>query len=195
MSTESVRSEVLTLVEAAVTNPNLRRHMVATEAVMRAVAARLGADQDTWGLAGLAHDLDAETTSEDSTRHGAQAAEQLALAGLPDELTHAIAAHNPATGVQAEAALDVALIASDQVTGLVTAATLVRPDKSLAGVKVKSLRKRMRESAFARGVDRAAIERCEEIGISLEEFLTLALEAMQGRAAELGLDGAAAPSS
>lgn len=195
MSAESLRNEVLVLVEEAVTNRNLRRHMVATEAVMRAVALRLGADPDAWGLAGLGHDLDAEQTSDDFTRHGTLAAEQLAQAGLPDELTHAIAAHNPATGVSAEAALDVALIACDQVTGLVTAATLVRPDKSLAGVKVKSLRKRMRESAFARGVDRGAIGRCEEIGIPLDEFLALALEAMQGAAASLGLDGAQAPSS
>jgi hypothetical protein len=195
MSTESPRNEVLALVEAAVTNRNLRRHMVATEAVMRAVAVRLGTDPDAWGLAGLAHDLDAEQTNEDFTRHGAQAAEQLRQAGLPDDLTHAIAAHNPATGTVAESPLDIALIASDQVTGLVTAATLVRPDKSLAGVKVKSLRKRMRESAFARGVDRAAIGRCEEIDIPLDEFLGLALEAMQGAAAELGLDGASAPSS
>lgn len=195
MSVDSLRSEVLVLIAAAVANRNLRRHMVATEAVMRAVAARLGADQDIWGLAGLAHDLDAEQTGDDFTRHGAQAAEELAAAGLPDELVHAIAAHNPATGTVAEGSLDVALIAADQVTGLVTAATLVRPDKSLAGVKVKSLRKRMRESAFARGVDRGAIERCEEIGIPLDEFLALALEAMQGAAAALGLDGAIAPSS
>jgi putative nucleotidyltransferase with HDIG domain len=184
MSPQSVRNEVLALVEAAINNPNLRRHMVATEAVMSALALRLGTDQDTWGLAGLAHDLDAEQTSDDFTRHGAQAAEQLSQAGLPEDVTHAIAAHNPATGVLAEAPLDIALIACDQVTGLITAATLVRPDKSLAGVKVKSLRKRMRESAFARGVDRRSIERCEEIDITLDEFLDLALQAMQGRAAE-----------
>jgi uncharacterized protein len=195
MSAESQRTTVISLIDAAVANANLRRHMVATEAVMRAVASRLGADPDAWGIAGLAHDLDAEETSDDFTLHGARAAERLASEGLPADVTHAIAAHNPATGVAAETPMDVALIASDQVTGLVTAATLVRPDKSLAGVKVKSLRKRMRESAFARGVDRGAIERCDEIGIPLDEFLSLALQAMQEVAVELQLDGAGAPSS
>jgi uncharacterized protein len=184
--------EVLALVRDGVTNDNLRRHMLATEAVMRAAAVRLGGDPDEWGLAGLAHDIDSETTADDFTRHGAEAAETLRERGLSEAVAHAVAAHNPATGVEAASPFDVALVACDQVTGLITAATLVRPDRDLAQVKLKSLRKRLREGAFARGVDRSSIARCEELGLSLDEFLELSLTAMQGIAADLGLDGAAA---
>ena len=102
---------------------------------------------------------------------------------------HAVAAHNPATGAVAERPIDVALIAADQTTGLITAATLVRPDRSLPQVKLSSVRKRMREGAFARGVDRASILRCEELGLDLDEFLAIGLAAMQGVAADLGLAG------
>jgi len=185
----ATRDAVVVLIDESVANENLRRHMRATEAVMRALAGRLGHDPDVWGLAGLAHDLDAEQTADDHTRHGALAAERLAGMGLPDELVHAVAAHNPATGAVAERPIDVALIAADQTTGLITAATLVRPDRSLTQVKLSSVRKRMREGAFARGVDRASILRCSELGLELDEFLAIALAAMQGIAAELGLAG------
>ncbi len=183
------RDEVVGLIEGSVSNLNLRRHMLATEAVMRGLAARLGDDPELWGLAGLAHDLDAEETEGDDARHGARAAERLAGLGLPAELVHAVLAHNPATGVVVECPLDVALIAADQTTGLITAATLVRPDRSLPQVKVSSVRKRMREGAFARGVHRESILRCAELGLDLDEFLIIALTAMQGVAAELGLAG------
>jgi len=184
---EAARAAVWREVEARVTNENLRRHMLATEAIMRALAARLGEDPEEWGLAGLGHDLDAEETEGDFTRHGAVAAEALAGLGLPPAVTRAVAAHNAATGVAAGSRLDVALMAADQLSGLVTAAALIRPDRQLAGVSVKSLRKRYREGAFARGVDRAAIARCAELGLELDEFLALGLTAMQGIAADLGL--------
>ncbi len=183
------RDEIVSLIEGSIANVNLRRHMVATEAVMRALAVRLGHDADVWGLAGLAHDLDAEETEGDVTRHGARAAQRLTELGLPPDLVHAVAAHNPATGAVAESAFDVALIAADQTTGLITAATLVRPDRSLLQVKLSSLRKRMREGAFARGVDRSSMLRCEELGLDLDEFLAIALAAMQDVAADLGLAG------
>jgi putative nucleotidyltransferase with HDIG domain len=181
------RAPVLAEVEAHVANENLRRHMLATEAIMRALASRLGEDPDVWGLAGLGHDLDAEETEDDMTRHGAAAAETLRALGLPEEAVHAVAAHNPDTGVAATEHIDVALIAADQLSGLITAAALVRPDKDLAGVKVKSVRKRYREGAFARGVDRESIGRCAELGLELDDFFALGLEAMQGIAPELGL--------
>jgi putative nucleotidyltransferase with HDIG domain len=185
----ATRDVLVGLIDESVANVNLRRHMLATEAVMRALAGRLGHDPDLWGLTGLAHDLDAEETAHDASRHGAQAAERLAGLDLPDDLVHAVAAHNPATGTLAERPIDVALIAADQTTGLITAAALVRPDHALPEVKEKSVRKRLREGAFARGVDRASIARCEELGLDLDEFLGLALQAMQGIAAELGLAG------
>lgn len=181
------REAVLAAVEGRIENVNLRRHMLATEAIMRALAARLGEDADVWGLAGLAHDLDVEETEGDAKRHGAVAADAARDLGLPDEAAHAIAAHNPETGVVATTRLDVGLIAADQLSGLVTAAALVRPDKDLAGVKTKSVRKRYREGAFARGVDRESIARCAELDLELDEFLLLGLEAMQGVAPELGL--------
>jgi putative nucleotidyltransferase with HDIG domain len=181
------RAPVLAEVEAHVANVNLRRHMLATEAIMRALATRLGEDPDAWGLAGLGHDLDAEETEHDVARHGAAAAEVLRGLGLPDEAVHAVAAHNPDTGVAATGRTDVALIAADQLSGLITAAALVRPDKDLAGVKLKSVRKRYREGAFARGVHRESIARCGELGLELDEFFALGLEAMQGIAPDLGL--------
>lgn len=181
------RALVVAEVETRIANVNLRRHMLATEAIMRALATRLGEDPDVWGLTGLAHDLDAEETEGDVARHGAVAADAVPELGLPDEAAHAVAAHNPGTGVVAMTRLDIGLIASDQLSGLVTAAALVRPDKDLAGVKAKSVRKRYREGAFARGVDRESIARCVELGLELDDFLALGLEAMQGIAPELGL--------
>lgn len=181
------RAPVLAEVEARVANENLRRHMLATEAIMRALAAHFGEDPDVWGLAGLGHDLDSEETESDFTRHGAVAADTLRGLGLPEEAAHAVAAHNPDTGVTPAGRFDIALIAADQLSGLITAAALVRPDKDLAGVKLKSVRKRYREGAFARGVDRASIARCAEIGLELDEFFALGLEAMQSIAPELGL--------
>jgi len=181
------REQVLAIVEARVANENLRRHMLATEAIMRALAGRLGADPELWGLAGLAHDLDCEETGDDFSRQGVVAADTLRDLGAPESVAHAVMAHNPATGVVAESVFDVALLATDQLSGLITAAALVRPEKDLAGVSLKSVRKRFRESAFARGVDRDAIARCGELGLELDEFLAIGLAAMQDIAPQLGL--------
>jgi predicted hydrolase (HD superfamily) len=185
--TEIDRAAVHDLVIEHISNENLRRHMLATEAIMRALAVRLAADPDDWGLAGLGHDLDAERTAEDAGRHGLIAAEELAAAGASPSVTQAVAAHNPRNGSVATAAIDIALIAADQLSGLITAATLVRPDRALAGVAVKSLRKRFRETAFTRGVDRDSIARCAELGLELDDFFAIGLAAMQGIAADLGL--------
>jgi uncharacterized protein len=182
-----LRPCVLTLMEERVASEHLRRHMLATEAIMRGLAVRLGEDPDLWGLAGLAHDLDSEETADDFSRHGAVAAEALRALGAADDAVHAVAAHNPQTGVIAETPFDVALLASDQLSGLITAAALVRPDKDLAGVKLSSVRKRYREGAFARGVDREAIARSSALGLELDEFMAIGLEAMQGASAGIGL--------
>ncbi len=181
------RADVLVAVEARVASDHLRRHMLACEAIMRALAERLGEDPDDWGLAGLAHDLDSEETEADFSRHGAEAAAALEALGAPAEVVHAVAAHNPATGVAGETRIDTALVVADQLSGLITAAALIRPDKELAGVQLKSLRKRYREGAFARGVDRASIARCAELGLELDDTLGIGLAAMQGVAADLGL--------
>ncbi len=184
---DDTRDRVVALLQARVDGEHLRRHMLATEAIMRALAVRLGDDPGLWGLAGLAHDLDSEETEHDFARHGLGAAEALRDLGAPEAAAHAVAAHNPGTGVEAAAPIDVALIAADQLSGLITAAALVRPEKDLAGVQAKSVRRRYREGAFARGVDRESIARCTELGIELDDFMALGLEAMQGIAPELGL--------
>jgi putative nucleotidyltransferase with HDIG domain len=181
------RADVLALAAELVTNDNLRRHMLATEAIMRALAARLGGEPDEWALAGLGHDLDAEQTEEDFNRHGKVAADLLTQRGAGAAIAHAVAAHNSLTGVVADDQMSIALIAADQLSGLITAAALVRPDKSLLGVAPKSVRKRFKETAFARGVERESILRCEELGLSLDEFIEVGLSAMQGVAADLGL--------
>ena len=181
------RQAVMTLVEQRVANEHLRRHMLACEAIMRALAVRFGEDADAWGVAGLGHDLDAEETEDDFTRHGVIAGEALAGLGAGDDVVHAVAAHNgERTGVRPESRMDIALIVADQLSGLITAATLVRPDRELAGVQVKSLRKRFREGAFARGVDRDSISRCSELGLELDETFAIGLQAMQGIAPDLG---------
>lgn len=181
------RKQVWALVEERVANEHLRRHMLATEAIMRAVAPRFGGDPEEWALAGLAHDIDSEETEADHTKHGAVAAALLGELGASAEMVHAVQAHNAMTGVVAETPFDLALLAADQLSGLITAAALIRPDKSLHGVQLKSLRKRFRETAFARGVDRASIARCEDAGVPLDEFMEIGLAAMQGIAADLGL--------
>jgi len=181
------RYQIIALLQENVANEHLRRHMFATEAIMRALAEHWAEDADAWGLAGLAHDLDAEETQDDFSMHGKTAAALLAGLAAPPDVVRAVTAHNPATGVSPETRLEIALAAADQLTGLITAASLVRPDKQIANVAVKSIRKRFREGAFARGVDRAAIERCEELGLPLEEFMSIGLAAMQGIAADLGL--------
>jgi uncharacterized protein len=183
----ATREQVLTILGERIANENLRRHMLATEAIMRGLARRLGADEEVWGVTGLAHDLDTEETESDATRHGVEAAAVLRQLGLPEEAAHAVEAHNAATGVVAESQFDIALLAADQLSGLITAAALVRPEKDLAGVKLKSVRKRFREGAFARGVDRDSIARCADLGLDLDEFMEIGLIAMQGIAPELGL--------
>jgi uncharacterized protein len=181
------REQVVALVEARVANEHLRRHMLATEAIMQGLATRLGEDPEIWGLAGLGHDLDAEETGDDVARHGAVAAAALRELGFSEAAAHAVAAHNAATGVAVETSFDIALLAADQLSGLITAAALVRPDKDLGGVKLKSVRKRYREGAFARGVDREAIARSAELGLELDEVMAIGLEAMQAIAPDLGL--------
>jgi predicted hydrolase (HD superfamily) len=154
---------------------------------MRALAEHWHEDADMWGLAGLAHDIDAEQTQHDFALHGKNSAALLAGLGAPPHVVRAVTAHNPATGTSPDTRLEIALAAADQLTGLITAASLVRPDRQVANVAVKSIRKRFREGAFARGIDRVAIARCEELDLPLEEFMSIGLAAMQGIAADLGL--------
>ncbi len=177
------RDEVLRIVRERVPNPSLVKHMLATEAVMRALAARLGEDPDLWAMTGLLHDVDLGETGGDPERHGRAAFEMLAALDVPEELRRAVLVH--AGHAEPASRLDRAIRVVDPTTGLVTAAALVTPAKKPAGVTVQGLLKRMKEKRFAANVDREAIRACEELGIGLDEFLGLALGAMQRIADDL----------
>jgi len=179
------RKEAQDLVWEMVPDQNLRNHMLATEAVMRSLAVRFGEDTEAWAFAGLVHDLDYVETVDDFPRHGFVSAEILKGKGVDQNILDAIVAH--AGHRERVTLLDKALYAADPVTGLVVAAALIRPEKKLELVKLKSLKKRFKEKQFAKGASREQIMSCEEMGIPLEEFLELSLEAMKGIASEIGL--------
>lgn len=171
-----------------VTQENLRKHCIATEAIMRRLAQRLGENEELWGWAGRLHDLDFEETKDEPARHGRESAAWLTALGASPDMVRAIQVHNAeALGLERETKLDYALTCAETITGLIVATALVQPDKKLASVKAKSVRKRMKEPAFARNVRREHILLCEHIGLDLEEFISLSLEAMQGIADRLGL--------
>jgi putative nucleotidyltransferase with HDIG domain len=180
-------AEARALVAERIPTSNLVGHCVATEAIMDALAARFDleeADRTRWALAGLLHDLDYAETGEDPDRHGLVTAEL--LAGVVDErIVHAILGH--ADKAPRESLMDKALYAADPTTGFIVAAALVRPDKDLAAVEVRSLLKRWKEKAFARGASREQMDTCVDLGLTREEFLALSLAAMQARAADIGL--------
>lgn len=182
------RESALRLVEERVPNRNLVNHMLAAEAIMAALADRLGGDRERWALAGLLHDLDVVETAELFEEHGLRTVAWLREVGFQDEeVLQAIGSHNPANGSRMASTLDRALFAADPLTGLITAAALIRPEKKLELVKLKSLKKRFKEPSFAKGARREDIATCEDLGIPLEEFLDLGLQAMKSVADDLGL--------
>jgi putative nucleotidyltransferase with HDIG domain len=181
------RAEALALVEENIPNRNLVNHCIAVEAIMGALADHFelsSEDKERWERAGLLHDLDYSETADDPGRHGLVTAEMLEDK-VDDEVMHAILSH--AEKAPRESLMDKALYASDPTTGFIVATALVRPDKSLSEVKLKSLKKRWKEKAFARGASREQMGSCEEMGMERDEFLQLSLEAMQARSDELGL--------
>lgn len=180
------RAQAFALVSERIPQRNLVYHCVAAECIMAAVASRLGIVGDEarrWALAGLLHDLDYAETSEDPDRHGLVSAEMLE-GDVEADVLHAILAH--ADKAERTSTMDRALWAADPTTGFIVAAALVRPDKDLRAVEVRSLLKRWKEKSFARGASRDQMDGCSEIGLTRDEFLALSLAAMQQRAAELG---------
>lgn len=182
------RDEALALIQSYIQSENLVKHSLASEAVLRAVAKRLDEDAEKWGLTGLLHDLDAELEPDLAT-HTTKTVSILQGKGVDEEIVEAIRLHNLEAhpGDERTTPLQHALAAGETITGLVTAAALVRPDKELGSVKVKSITKRYKEKAFARGANREIIAECEIIGIPLPEFCALSLAAMQEVSEELGL--------
>ena len=181
------REEALDSIRANIENKNTIKHMLATEAIMRALARRFGEDEEEWGLTGLLHDIDMELTEGDMSTHSRLGADIARELGASEAMAHAILCHNQAHGIPMETRLDKALCCADPLTGLIVAAALVRPDKKLAGVEVKSVRKKFKEKSFAAGANREQISQCTELGLELDEFLELGLGAMKGIADDLGL--------
>jgi len=181
------RDDALKLLDQYISNRNLIKHCLAAEAVMQALADRLDEDPEKWGLAGLLHDLDVETQPDLAT-HTSETVMVLEKRGIDPEIIDSIRMHNEqAHGRKRSTRFQHALAAGETITGLITASALVRPDKKLGSVKPKSVRKRFKEKAFARGADREIIRECEKLGLEVHEFCDLALQAMQGISDELEL--------
>ena len=183
------REQALALLKQHLTSENHIKHSLAVEALMRGLAERLGQDVEEYGLAGLLHDIDYDTTGEDPQRHSLVGAEILQQEGVPEDVVYAVKVHNEIHGLPRKSLLDKALYAADPVSGFIIAAALVRPDKDLKELQLKSLKKRFKEKAFARGASREQMATCSELGLELDEFLTISLESMKKIASELDLNG------
>ncbi len=178
------RTEAMSFVEAHLKNRNLIKHCLASEAVMRALARHMSEDEEVWGLAGLLHDADVETTPAE--QQGKTVGDMLADRITP-EMRYAMSAHNTKTGIEPKSRFDYALTCGETITGLVVASALIIPEKKLSALTKESIVKRFGERRFAAGADRSLIMHCEKLGLSLEQFSEIALKAMQGIAGELGL--------
>ena len=180
------REQALAAVREKINNQNLVKHMLATEAVMRALAERFDQDVEEWGLAGLLHDIDLDECKGDMTVHGRMSADMAKVMGASVAVCHAIVCHGT-VGEPCVTLMDKALYCADPVTGLITAGALIRPEKRLSVVEAKSILKRFKEKSFAAGANREQIAKCSDIGLTLEEFIALSLKAMQSISDDLGL--------
>ncbi len=187
------RTEALALLHEWVENENLRRHMLSVEAAMRAYARHYDEDEDLWGLTGLLHDLDYERFPDMDDKENGHPRSALRLfreENYDPALIHAVEAHALFLGVPCTSLLDKALLACDELTGLILACAYVRPDKALASVKLRSVRKKWRDKSFTAAIDREeTMAHIEALGVPFEEHVQRVLSAMQDAAAELGLAG------
>jgi putative nucleotidyltransferase with HDIG domain len=182
------RTSALQLLYQYIKNDKMLQHCLASEAVLRGIARRLGRDEEKWGLAGLLHDLDVEVTNAEPTVHGTQTEVMLKDYDVDPEILDAIRMHNEySAGKERSTEFQHALAAGETITGLIFATTFVYPDRKLTSVKPKSVVKRMKEKAFAASVKRENIMECEKIGISIDEFANLSIESMLPIAGDLGL--------
>ncbi len=182
------RERALELLNEHIKTPNMFKHCLASEAVMRALARHFSEDVELWGLTGLLHDLDAEETADDMKQHTHQTVAVLRKEGVNEEIIDAIRMHNEeAHDEKRSKRIHHALAAGETITGLIIATALVYPDKKLGSVKPKSVRKRYKEKLFAAGANRQIIAECELIDIPLPDFCDLCLDAMKDIAPELGL--------
>jgi putative nucleotidyltransferase with HDIG domain len=169
---------------------SLIKHALAVEAALRAYAAKFGEDPETWGIVGLIHDFDYERYPSAEAGHPFKGAEELRARGYPEFVVKAVLSHAEYSGVPRETLLEKTLFACDELCGFITAAALIRPTKSVLDLEATSVRKRMKDKAFARNVKREDILKgAEELGVELTEHITFVIKAMQGIANELGLRG------
>jgi predicted hydrolase (HD superfamily) len=196
------RQDALALVHEFTQSDSLRKHMLSVEAAMRAYAVKFGEDPERWGLAGLVHDFDYErypnAAHSPTEEHPAWGVRHLRSLGWPEDILDAILGHAQYSGVPRETLMSRTLFAVDELTGMITATALVRPSKSVHEVDAKSVRKKMKDKGFARGVSREdVIEGTAALGIDLDEHIQFVIGAMQAVADSLGLAGTplAGPSS
>jgi len=182
------RDDAWTLLCEWIQSPNLRKHLLATEAAMRAYARRFGEDEEAWGIVGLLHDLDYERHPSQEAGHPFIGIEELRRRGLPEVWTRAMLSHADYAGLSRDAPMEQALYAVDELVGFITAVALVRPTKRLAEVDVAAVRKKMKDKAFARTVSRDDIVKgAEALGVPLDEHIAFVITALQRIAPELGL--------
>jgi putative nucleotidyltransferase with HDIG domain len=188
------RSDTLALVHEYTASESLRKHMLSVEAAMRAYAGNFGEDEERWGATGLIHDFDYErfpnNAHSPTEEHPSEGVRILRAKGYPDDILQAILGHAQYTNTPRESRMAKTLFAVDELTGLITATALVRPTKSVHEVDAKSVRKKMKDKAFARGVSREdVINGAQELGVDLDEHINFVIGAMQARSADLGLSG------
>jgi putative nucleotidyltransferase with HDIG domain len=188
------RDEALVIMHEYTASDSLRKHMLSVEAAMRAYAQKFGEDEERWGLTGLLHDFDYERFPNNAhcptDEHPAEGVRILRAKGFPEDILQAILGHAHYTNTPRETRMAKTLFAVDELTGLITATALVRPSKSVHEVEARSVRKKMKDKAFARGVSRDdVINGAQDLGVDLDEHIAFVIAAMQARSADLGLSG------
>lgn len=184
------RQAVWALLTEYTQNESLLKHALAVEAAMRAYAPKYGGDPEEWGAVGLIHDFDYERYPSQEAGHTIKGAEILRSGGYPEHFIQAVLSHADYSGVPRETPMQKALFACDELCGFITAAALIRPSKSVLDLEASSVRKRMKDKAFARQVSRDDIVKgAEGLGVDLNEHIAFVIQAMRGAADELGLRG------
>ena len=188
------RADTLALMHEYTASESLRKHMLSVEGAMRAYAQKFGEDEERWGITGLIHDFDYErfpnSAHSATEEHPAEGVRILRGKGYPEDILEAILGHAQYSGVPRQSRMAKTLFAVDELTGLITATALVRPTRSVHEVDARSVRKKMKDKAFARGVSRDdVINGAAELGVDLDEHITFVIASMQARSADIGLSG------